>query len=413
MNPRPLFPFLLFGLGLAFVSPCVLAQDPPPEGFAIEGTVYLGKKPVAARLEFLEGGGGVKRETASDLAGRYRLEAAGVLRQVKIELPEREGKFFYEFFAERIETAGTRDFRLPDTELSVKVIDAITEQGVPAAGLRLRNTYRLLDPAGRPLPPKKTGAALPTSSVSQSEKTGENGAAFFYYLRPGEIEIVVEAEGYHQAEAPIKFEIAPEDAKHVVEMRLQPQSKKAGLHILLPNGQPAVGAQVRVLAGLDPFEPLASATAGQDGEVRLPEEHAGAWLSIHHPGAAFHLGRWNPAAGPQKAEIQLEKAAEKPLRVQAKKGGEKLAYAEVVLWAGGRRLATQLLYQLTGAKPMTDEEGIFTAATSLPRGEVKILVFSRQNPTRADQARSGRLDAAAAPIPYPWPELVEVEGLDD
>jgi hypothetical protein len=397
MNPRQLAPILgltLFSLPFGGLG----AQEPAPEGFELRGTVYLGERPVAARLEFLEGGGGVKREVESDLAGHYTLAAGGVLRQVKIELRDRPGRFFYEFFPQRIEAAAERDFRLPDTELQVKLIDAATGQGVPEAALRLRNDYRLVDKTGQPIAPKTAGAAPPTSSVAQAEKTGKNGEATFYYLRPGEVEIGAVAEGYKPADAPLKLAIAEGSKKHQVEIRLQPQAKKAGLLILLPDGKP--------------FELLASATAGKDGRARLPEEMAGAWIGIHHPEGAFHLGHWQPAGAPNDAEIKLEKAAEKPLVVRATIAGEKLAYAEVVLWAGGQRLATQLLYQLTGAKPMTDEEGIFTAATSLPRGAVKILVFSRQDPGRADQARTGRHDDRAAEIPYPWPPLVEVEGLD-
>lgn len=412
MNPRK----RLHILGLALLSlpfGGLAAQESAPEGFELRGTVYLGERPVAARLEFLEGGGGVRREALSDLAGRYTLAATGVLRQVKIELPERQGKFFYEYFPQRIEASGERDFRLPDTELQVKVVDAATGQGVPEAGLRLRNDYRLTDQNGQPLPPKTAGAAPPTSSVSQAEKTGKNGEARFYYLRPGEVEISAVADGYTPAGAPLKLTIAAGSSKHQVEIRLQPQAEKAALLILLPDGRPAAGANVRLLGKLEPFELLASATAGKDGRARLPEDLAGAWIAIHHPAAAFHLGHWQPVAEPKEAEVKLEKAAEQPLVVRVKRpGGEKLAYAEVVLWAGGQRLATQLLYQLTGAKPMTDEEGIFTAATSLPRGEVKILVFSRQDPARADKARAGRFDDRAAEIPYPWPAAVEVEGLD-
>lgn len=411
MNPRKLVPILglaLFSLPFRGLG----AQEPAPEGFELRGRVYLGERPVAARLEFLEGGGGVKREVESDLAGYYTLAATGVLRQVKIELKERAGKYFYEFFPQRIEAAGERDFRLPDTEVQVKLVDAATGQGVPEAALRLRNSYRLVDKTGQPIAPKTAGAAPPTSSVAQAEKTGKNGEATFYYLRPGEVEIGAVAEGYKPADAPLRLAIAEGSKKHQVEIRLQPQAKKAGLLILLPDGRPAAGANVRLLAKLEPFELLASATAGKDGRARLPEEMAGAWIGIHHPEGAFHLGRWQPAGAPNNAEIKLEKAAEKPLVVRATIAGEKLAYAEVVLWAGGQRLATQLLYQLTGAKPMTDEEGIFTAATSLPRGAVKILVFSRQDPGRADQARTGRHDDRAAEIPYPWPPLVEVEGLD-
>lgn len=381
--------------------------EPEPAPFELQGTVFLAGEGRAARLELLTGSG-EKIAVTTDAGGHYRLRAPGPLRKATIELKGREGVPFHEFFHELVRSSGQRDFHLPAGELRVRIVDAVTGKPVPEAFLKLRNTFPLKDQEGKPVPARIPGGEAPTSALSQSVDAGADGVAIAYYLQAGQAEFSAGADGY-TSPALQKLEVAG-DARLTAEVRLQPQGEKAALQVLLPNGEKAAGAAVLVLATLEPMKVLSAGATDKEGRIELPKEHAGAHLAVRHPGAAFHIGRWQPGAGKEGTRLQLEPAAEQ-LTLVAKAGGQSLPYAEVALVIEGQRLTTHLLYQLTGASPMTDGEGRWTAG-SLPKKPLQILVFSRQDTPKANAVRAGQHDDGAAAIPYPWPPLVEVAGIE-
>ena len=383
--------------------------EPPPQRIELKGTVYLGDQPKEARLEFLTAAG-EKPVVATDAAGNYRLDAVGPLRKATIELRGREGLPFHEFFFEPVRASGQRDFHLPDTGLRVKVVDAATGKGIPDATVRLRNSFPAKDRTGKPLPPRTPGGEAPITSLSQVAKTNRDGIATSYYLAfPGLAEVSAIADGYAESGESRKLAIA-DKSQLEAEIRLQPLGKKAALRVLLPGGQPAAGAAVLVLASLEPMKVLAAGAADAAGLIELPAGNAGSILAVRHPGAAFHIGKWQPAKAPEEARLKLEPAAE-PLTVEARSGGQPLPYAEVALIAGGQRLTTHLLYQLTGASPMTGADGRWKGE-SLPRSAVKVLVFGRGDVKKADAIRAGGSDARAVAVAYPWPALAEVAAID-
>ena len=373
----------------------------------IAGNVYLGREAQAAELEFLTGAGKVK--VAADDSGHYRLRATPPLRQVKIELKSRPGQFFQQIFFEAPRTSGAQDFHLPDTELRITLRDAATGQPIPAASLKVRNTYAATDLDGKPLPPRRPGDPAPTRTLAQLARADAQGVASLSYLQPGELELQAEAEGYHDLAAPQKLSLT-EKGRLAAELRLQAFAQPASLDLLLPDGEKAAGAIVLVLESLEPLEAVAHGIADAQGRVELPRDLAGKMLAVRHPAAAFLLGRWQPADAPAIASLRLEPAATE-LVVHASSGAKDLAYAELVVWAGGQRLSSHLLYQLTGSRPMTDEAG-WWRGSSLPRSGVRVLAFSRADAAKADAARSGQFDAQATAIAYPWPARVEVQGLE-
>ncbi len=327
-----------------------------------------------------------------------------------IELEGREGLPYHEYFTTGVISSGERDFHLPDTAVEVKITDAVTGEGIPGAKVRVKNNFRAKDKNGQLVPPRTPGGEPPMNSNSQSLAADDKGVAHVYYLLAGSVEISALADGYLDSEAPQKLTLAENEHRRL-ELKLQSVGRQATLQILLPDGRPAGGATALLLAGLDPIEVLAKGVAGPDGKVKLPEAMAGALLMVVHPQTAFAFGRWQPREAPDEAKIELPPAAEKPLTVRAKAHGEILPYAEILLFVGGQRLGPHQIFQLTSARPLTDQDGLFTVG-SLPRAGVKILVFSRADDAKADAVRRGKYDAQAVEIPYPWPPLVEVEGID-
>lgn len=399
---------------VAMLAPALVfhAETPEtfqPEVFKLEGRVFLGDQPRAAKLEFLLGEGG-KLAVSSDAAGHYEVQTSDVLRKVEIELVGREGIPFHEFFTKDVRRDGVRDFHLPGTELKVKVVDAETGQAIPAATLMVRNSFPARDKEGLPVPPRHAGEEAPTAALMQSAEADPSGVATLYYLFPGQVELAGKAEGY--TKSPERMHLQLKENEHLeTVLRLQPLGRKAGLLIKLPGGGKASGAAVLLLESLEPFKAIAAATADAEGRALLPLKLAGSLMTIRHEGAAFLIGKWQPAEANKDAEIELAPAAEVPLKAVARTGQERLPFGELVLWVDGRRLSGQLLFQLTGVAPMTNGEGEWSAS-SLPRSAAKVLIFSRQDPGKAAAARSGQLDAEAVEIPYPWPAEVAVKGLD-
>lgn len=381
-------------------------EEPVAAPIELRGTVYLGAHGTAARLYFLTGSGENAKATA-DAGGAYHLRAMGPLRAVTIEIDGRSGPSFRENFATTLRASGERDFHLPASELRVKVVDAVTGKPVPGANLTVSNRVPVLGKDGLPLPPRSPGQSPPATSYQQSLKAGPDGVASQYYLLPGQVAVRAWGRGYQRQTTPQTGEIHKDELLEM-EVRLSPEGAKSGLRVLLPNGDKAVRAAVLVLENLNPMKVSFAGVTDAEGRIEVPANLGGSSLAIRHPDAALHIGSWAPAA--QDAETRLEEAAEKPLTIHATAGGTDLAYAEVALGVGSVLLTTHLLYQLTGASPMTDEKGRFTAH-SLPKGEVGVLVFTRHDSARADAIRGGRHNDKATIVPYPWPDLVEVKGV--
>lgn len=378
------------------------------EAAEVYGRVFLGDEPAAGRLSFLNTAGG-KVEARSDENGDYRVLALAALRYVDIELAGREGQPFHQFFMTGPLAAGERDFHLPATRVEVTVRDAASGKAVPGAQLRIKNSFRTRDKNGEPMPPRTPGGEPPTTSQMQKAQTDADGKASVFYLSEGTVEVTAAAEGYLEPEQPAKAVLA-ENGQARIEIRLQPLGQQAALELLLPGGGKAAGATVLLLGRLEPMEVLATGKAGPDGVVKLPEALAGAQLVALHPESSFLFGRWQPKPAPEIASIQLPARAN-PLSLRAKSRGEIVPYAEVMLFVDGQRLAMHLLFQLTGSRPMTENDGVFSAA-GLPQAPVKVIIFPRGDPAKAEAVRQGQYDDQAVEIPYPWPPLVEVEAIE-
>jgi hypothetical protein len=378
-----------------------------PELIELSGTVRRGGERHAATVRF-QTVAGDPVEAAADEEGEYAAVALQPLRWVDVELAEVEQEPWRDFFAPPLRESRELDFDVPDADLTVRVVDAVTHEGIAGATVSVRNDY---------LPPVEAGGEATEEAragrgrgrmIGRSHTADATGLVRLPPPRPGQIEVDASADGYRPGEAQ-QLDVPDPPQDREIEIALQPHGARVAIHLTLPDGSPAAGAEVQRVDPAAAGGPLFSGRADAAGVVEVPIEPAAGLLLLKHPGAAFAVVDWQPWAGEERVDWSFAPAAERPLtvRVLDPAGEEPARGAEISLWVGGRRLSGGLLRWLTGSPPMTPPNGLWRVER-LPRAPVRVL--ARTGGLR-DEQHPDALSALATEIGYPWPEQVEVRAI--
>jgi hypothetical protein len=343
----------------------------------LQGVLSIGDRPVPGTLTFQRDG---VRPVKADEQGRYEvtLWEPGLVSVVIGPDGEEDAIPYTELL--RVKESQRLDFRLPSARARVEVVDALTGSAVGGAAVSLRNRWQ--DAAGKPV------------SAQQSGTTKPNGTAISGRLRPGTVEVVVNATGYDKGETNV--DVAGE-TELPVRIRLQPVGATRDMHVVLPTGAPAVAAAAAVI---DPMGSLLwTGVTDDSGVVPVPSGSEGGLLLVRHPQAGATVARVA-----FDAPIRLQPRATTPLTIQAIDSSERNGGSvPVVVWINDVRVSGAALGFLTGTAAATMGAGIWHP-DGLPALPLKVLL------SRGAEAavRSGAYDALAVSIPYPWPANVNV-----
>lgn len=376
-----------------------------PEVIDLFGVVRHGgeRHPATVRFQTVAGD---PVEAEADEEGEYEAVALQPLRWVDVELAGVDQEPWRDLFAPAVDSSRELDFDVPDAEVTVRVVDATTGAGIAGAKVHVGNRY---------LPPAEAGGEEGEDRrgrermIGQSHTADDAGLVRLPPPRPGRVEIHASADGYRAAGEPLRLEVAdpPQDA--ALEIALEPHGERVAVHLTLPDGSPAAGAEVM---RVDPAAggALYSGRADAAGVVEVPIEPAAGLLLLKHPGAAFAVVDWQPWAGEERVDWTFPPAAGRPLsvRVLDPAGDEPVHQAEISLWVEGRLLSGRTLMWLTGAPPMTRPNG-FWRVEGVPAVTVRVL--ARAGGLRGEQQHLDALAGMATEIAFPWPELAEVRAV--
>lgn len=374
-----------------------------PEVIEIYGTVRYGGEPHEARIE-LTSAGGEKHTADADESGEYSLQTLQPLRLVEIQLAGVDREPWIDFFPRPLDVSQRLDFDLSDADVTVRVLDAETRLPIAGARLGVRNEY---------LPPSdEDGAAILDEAewqrrmwaIGQKHTSDDEGVARLASPRPGRLQIHAGADGYRPLESPVVIVVPDPPQDHDLEVLLEPYAETVEVHLRLPDGAPAAGAEALRVGGGGSAAAF-SGRADEAGVVRVPVEPTDGPLVLRHPGAGFGIVDGSEWRGRERVEWTFPPAAALPLSLRVTDpSGEAPAPAMLTLWVDGRRLDEGLFQWLLRRPPMTDGQGLATLH-GLPRVPVRVLAWA---PHLREQASAGALDSLAVEVGYPWPAAVEL-----
>lgn len=364
-----------------------------PSPVYVTGKVYRGDRGHPATVSFATGlvteeGGPAMVPFETDESGAY--EALLFRRgfySVFVRLREAAGQPFVEATWEPIEDGAELDFHIPENAFRARVVDVSTGAGIAGAKVGFDNRF--------------TRASSGESNVSQEAVTDSEGVVDLPPLRPGELEIRVEAAGYRSAEEETR--IGETDRGREVLIRLRREVEITRLSLFLAHGAPAAGAEAIALAPLAPEELTWRGRCDGEGVLSVPARVDGMILFVKHPQSGSLVRLWDVSAGKDEDGWILPEMAA-PLDLLAKRtDGEPVAWARFALWIDGQPIAGSALRWLTG-RSFADREGVLRAR-HLPMASVKVLAWA---PTATPP---GLIEALAADVGYPWADMVEVEAI--
>ena len=375
-----------------------------PELIEISGTVRRGGEPHPAVLDFRTVAGDLVRAEANE-EGEYEAVALRPLRWLTVQLEGVEQEPWREVLAPVVAESRTLDVEVPDAEVRVRVVDSSTREGIAGATVAVRNDY-LLPPD--PENEERRDARSRERMLGWSHVTDDNGVVHLPPPRPGRIELVASADGYRPGGEPVGFEVPDPPQDREIELLLEPTGAEVQLHLTLPDGVPAAGADVVLVDSLPHGTLLYSGRSDAAGVAAVPADAVRGVLLLKHPAAAAGVVDWQPWANRERVDWRFSPAAG-PLTIRAwdPSGREPSAWSYVSLWLGERRLSGAALQRLFDADQRTDGNGLWTAR-GLPAAALRVLVWSHR---LGEEARAGDLDTLAVEIPYPWPATVEVRAV--
>lgn len=362
-----------------------------PRALHVSGTVYLGDDPVQATVAFSTGG---NRSTATqtDDDGFYR---AVLFREgfymATIRLAEGAAPFV-EMPADPIEDDTQIDFHLPDNRYTVVVTAA--DDGTPVAGAAIGMANR----------------AVAGQSSEHRVVAGEDGTAKLEPLRPGTLRLHVTAEGFRPAD---HQEDVPEDAgEREVRIALEREGEVVDVHLMLPDGAGAAGAEVELAPGTLFSAPVWSGVADGAGMLSIPRRYGGMTLLARHDDAGFLVTPFAPPRGDGEVlSLTLpRRAPDLTVRVVRTGGAAAPApFVRLMLLASGARIAGHPLAWLTGSRPGSPAP-VFTLHR-LPEAHIALLAWIGKPPLDHD-VPAGAYDVRATAIFPPWSSPLVLEAVE-
>jgi hypothetical protein len=279
------------------------------------------------------------------------------------------------------------DVDIPSGSFSAAVVDAADGHGVANARVTVTNDWN--DP--------ESGNRRVMTQVS----VGDDGKAPLPPLRPGVLRLRADATGYLSGEREYPI-IGTEDATAPFEIALTALDRPTTIHIALPDGTPAIGAEVFAVSAVQKV--VYSAAADEKGIVEIPGDLRGVFLIARHPAAAsdiqpvetsFENNTWHLSRLAPPLAIRVLSGSSQPLRSSA-----------VFLWTPCCRIGGLTLALFARSASVTSSDGTWTGF-ALPATPLKILFVNSRD---AAAVESGAYDQLATPIAYPWPTVTTVVG---
>ncbi len=354
----------------------------------VNGRVYYGDDPVQATITFLTDADPKESlKVRTDTDGKY--EALFAKPEAYTAVVDLEGRAApYPVVGFDVKGDTTIDIRLPGNAYRFRVTRK--DDGRPIEGARIVVQNR-----------ESTEDSV---FVSMRLVTDEQGRATAQPLRSGTVVVSVDADGFVRLTRP--EEAVVDKGERDIDLSLEPLGPTDTLTLLLPNGQPAAGANVLVHSDReDRIE-----TADGSGRVAIPRAGAGGLVLVRAAGAAVTARPWRG----EDQTWRLDTARE-PLVIHAVRAdGSSVRAAVGVLWLDGVRLSGRLLAWLTSTGGGTDAAG-YWILRNLPARPLQVL-FWRSTASNyalmAQQVAQQRFDAMRTIINAPWPATVDVKVLE-
>jgi len=354
------------------------------DGTSVYGTVFYGKEPHQASLEFSTGEVSEPLKVETDGEGNFEaffVNQANYSLAVTLAGRSMPYMTFYE-----VDEDGRHDIVLPANQYVFHVADAVTGDAIEGAKVMVQN--------------RRDGELGIVTSFTAV--TGGDGSAITHPMAPGELEYLAEAEGYRPSEP--ESEDVPESREErirEIEILLEPEGESRPLALRLAGGAPAAGAQLMAPSGSG--APLWQGVADGTGKVAVPKSLQGSLILARHPSAG---GAVRILRGFAEAWDLASPAS--PLRLQAvRSNGEAVPWAGVVFWIGDLRLPESALTWLAGSPVHVDRSGLLVWPNP-PREPVAVLLY-RPDPDLHQVVQSGAYDTRRTQIAPPWPDAVRVE----
>ncbi len=356
-----------------------------PEPCRFAGKVMRGRHPIPATVAFFLGKGRYVRFVADDEGVFAGLLMGCGMYVVAVEPMDAQTKPYSRFLADPIENGGELLIRLPDNHFTVRVTDQESGEAIAAARVVSASI-----------------AATGDRAVTE-DTTDVDGLVRLQPLEVGELSIWAEADGYLRSQ-PLTREVRAEDEGSELTLTLEPQGKTSLLHLRLPGGEAAAGADIMLVAELTGAAPLWQGQADQRGRVRIPVAVPAAFILVRHEAAGFLLrprAEWNAS----EATWTLPPAGG-PLVVTVKRSwGDPAPRARVALWFAGYLINGPMLEWLTRSGPV-DNYGQWRTA-HLPAAPFQLAAFMPEAPFPATVSA-----AMAVGVPFPRPAAIEIQAFE-
>ena len=280
------------------------------------------------------------------------------------------------------------DIHVPRSSARVQVRDGQTGEPIAAAQVTAGNRF-VLDR----LEPVERGSA-PSGAL-----TGDDGWAELPPMYPGELFVTASKEGYLKPVEGVQDLIREGEVTEVV-VELEPQGKTAPLRVLLPDGRPARGAEVRSQPSIWNEPPLWEDRTDSEGLAHVPPAAEGNWILVRHPDAASWIEKWEPRPGRELVTWTLRPAAGAVTFRTVGLDGDPVAWADFAVRLPRTWVTGQTLAWLTRSRVAASHRNALWTARHLPAEELRVYAG---DPTTLSLAIHGLLEGTALQISPPWP----------
>lgn len=359
-----------------------------PDSLVITGKVLLGDEPVAAEVGFYAERAGRFFDGKTDGETGYRII---MFEETELVRYRRRGASDGEWVMTPIGEVLSRDteydITIPANRWNVVVSDAESGEPIPGAAV----TYSNKDERGG-----SQGAKLTTDA---------KGNVALPPLRYPQLRLKVAAAMYQPVEE--EHTVSDDAGERTLEVPLTPAEKAYHFHVTLPDGRPAAGAEVFLMASLE-TTPVWHAASDAAGDISAPDLPA-AWYAVRHASAGFVVSALRPEMkNDEVIPVSLPLLAPPVMALVHDSTGAGVVQARYRIWVDGIPLDfPPRMVLLPNASIVADDAGL-VRLEGLPAAPFDILAW-RPNVELERRVRQGELDYRQTTVAYPWPSLIDVD----